>query len=90
MTFTKDQIDWIVAEVLRRLAVADATSGNSPAASAASEGELRIADKVVTMRAIETRLCDVKRVVVQRRAVVTPAVRDELKAKKIELIFESK
>ena len=32
----------------------------------------------------------VKRVVVQPRAVVTPAVRDELKAKKIELIFESK
>jgi hypothetical protein len=85
MTFTEEQVEWIVAEVLRRLGVADGTNGQ-PVMS--SGGELRLGDKVVTMRTVEKRLADVKRVVVQPRAVVTPAVRDELKARKIELVFE--
>lgn len=87
MTLTEEQVQWIVAEVLRRLSVAEAPGGTS---AIGNGSELRIADKVVTMRVVETRLCGVKRIVVQPRAVVTPAVRDELKAKKIELVFEKK
>jgi uncharacterized membrane-anchored protein len=85
MTFTEKQVEWIVAEVLRRLGVAEATGGKSTISNGV---ELRIADKVVTMRTVEKRLADVKRVVVGRRTIVTPAVKDELKVRKIELVFE--
>jgi hypothetical protein len=88
MTFTAEQIEWIVSEVLRRLGVAAASRVAGDERSSSPVKELRISDRVVTMRTIETRLADVKRVVVQRRAVVTPAVRDELKARKLELVFE--
>jgi len=86
MTFTEEQIQWIVAEVLRRLEVAEPTNGQPAMINGT---ELRFADKVVTMRAVEKRLTGVRRVVVQPRAVVTPAVKDELKARKIELVFEN-
>ena len=83
MTFTEEQVERIVVEVIRRLEalqVAGTEHGSSPAA------ELRITDRVVTMRSIEGRLNGVTRIVVKRRAVVTPAVRDELKQRKIELV----
>jgi hypothetical protein len=85
MMLTEEQVEWIVAEVLRRLGVAESTNGRPAMTNSA---ELRLTDKVVTMRMVEKRLADIKRVVVQARAVVTPAVKDELKAKKIELVFE--
>ena len=85
MTFTEEQMAWIVAEVLRRLGVAEPTNERPAMTNGA---ELRLTDKVVAMRAVEKRLAGVKRVVVQLRAVVTPAVKDELKARKIELVFE--
>ena len=85
MTFTEEQVEWIVAEVLRRLGAA----GLSDCDRAMSNGgEVRLGGKVVTMQAVEKRLTGVKRVVVQPRAVVTPAVKDELKARKVELVFE--
>ena len=83
MTFTEEQIEWIVAEVIRRLPptwVAENERSSSPV------GELSIADRVVTMRSIEGRLNGITSLVVNRRAVITPAVRDELKQRKIELI----
>jgi hypothetical protein len=78
MTLTKEQIDWIVAEVIRRLELVDTTTNS----------DLRIAERVVTLRTIEKQLSGVKRVVVPQRSVVTPAVKDELRARKIELVFE--
>ena len=78
MTLTKEQIDWIVAEVIRRLELVDTTT----------DRDLRIAERVVTLRTIEKQLSGVKRVVVPQRSVVTPAVKDELRARKIELVFE--
>ena len=78
MTLTKEQIDWIVAEVIRRLELVDTTTNC----------DLRIAERVVTLRTIEKQLSGVKRVVVPQRSVVTPAVKDELRARKIELVFE--
>jgi hypothetical protein len=86
MTFTEEQVERIVVEVIRRLElirVAGDERNSSPV------GELRITDRVVTMRSIEGRLNGVTRIVVKRRAVVTPAVRDELKQRKIELVEAS-
>ena len=81
MTLSEEQIEWIVSEVLRRLGVAGDERSSSPVS------ELRIIERVVTLRSIEGRLSEVKRVVVIPRAVVTPAAKDELKARKIELVF---
>ena len=84
MTFSEEQIEWIVREVLRRLRViALPVVEKQSATSAASE--LRIEERVVTLRAIEGRLNGVSRLLVPPRAVVTPAVKDELKKRKIEL-----
>ncbi len=83
MTYTEEQVEWIVAEVLRRL---------TAAGTAAHEGEaeLVLKERVVTVRLIEGRLTNVKRVVVSPRAVVTPAVKDELKHRKIQLAREAR
>ena len=83
MTFTEEQVEWIVVEVIRRLRLTGAIGderGSSPV------GELRIAERIVTMRSVEGRLNGVTRIVVKQRAVITPAVRDELKQRRIELI----
>ncbi len=85
MTFTEQQVEWIVVEVLRRLGVAQREPCST---GSASGGELRLSDPVITVRSIEGRLTGVTRVVVPPRAVVTPAVKDELKLRKIELVFE--
>jgi hypothetical protein len=83
MTFTEEQVERIVLEVLRRLGVAR----NLPSANPSPPGEeLQIAERVVTMRSIEGRLNGVPRIVVKWRAVVTPAVKDELKQRRVELI----
>jgi hypothetical protein len=84
MTFTEEQFERIVTEVIRRLGLAGAEHNRSAPAAGT---DLRLAERVVTMRTIETRLSRVKRVVVEPRAVVTPAVKDELKARKIELVY---
>jgi hypothetical protein len=46
---------------------------------------MTVTDRVVALSAIEGRLDGVRRVVVDRRAVVTPAARDALKEKGVEL-----
>ena len=94
MTLTEEQINWIVAEVIRRLVAANlATSGvavghaaNHDSAESPSNTDLNITERLITLRTIEKQLSGVKRVVVQPKSVVTPAVKDELRARKIELI----
>ena len=83
MTYTEEQVEWIVVEVLRRLGVAGADRTSSPVNTS---DELTIAERVVTLRSIEGRLTGVKRLVVPQRAVVTPTVKDELKQRQIELV----
>jgi len=79
MTVTPEQLEWIVQEVIRRLRSLD---GQQPAAAS----ELRLTDKLVTWALLKDRLASVRRVVVPAKAVVTPAVRDELKSRQIELV----
>jgi hypothetical protein len=78
MTVTPEQLEWIVQEVIRRLRLLD---GSPPMA-----GDVRLTDRVITMALLQDRLASVRRVIVPTRAVVTPAVRDELKQRDIELI----
>lgn len=83
MTFSEEQIEWIVREVLRRLRAAAAPATEQP--TAITPTELRIKERVVTLRSIEGQLTGIDRVIVPQKAVVTPAVKDELRSRKIQL-----
>ena len=81
MTFTEQDVEQIVIEVIRRL-------GGLP--GDAHSKELKLAERIVTLRSIEGKLIDMKRVIVAANAVVTPAVKDELNAREIELVREGR
>lgn len=51
-------------------------------------GDVVVADRVVTLAGIGTRLASARRLVVPPRAVVTPAVRDELRRRNVTLVVE--
>jgi ribose 5-phosphate isomerase RpiB len=93
-------IDQIVREVLERLermvehgapevgetAAAEARSAERGARSAAKPAEvLALAERVVSTAQLDGRLDGVRRVRVRPKAVVTPAARDLLREKKIEI-----
>ena len=62
------------------------SAGSTGAESTAAESrELSVPERLVTLATLRGRLDGVARVVVPRRAVVTPAARDELKQRRIEL-----
>lgn len=76
-------VEYIVAEVLRRLR----QQGVSVASEVVeSDRDLVLEDHVVALAKLNGRLANVRRVVVKPRAVVTPAVKDELKEKGVELV----
>ena len=93
--------EWIVAEVLRRLEklvrtpggpqpqpTAPETQAGSPRSESGgqrNESDLVIAERVVSLATIGERLAGKKRLLVQPKAVVTPAVRDELRKRGVRL-----
>lgn len=82
VTLTPEQLEWIVAEVVRRLREgAPATRGASAAGDA-----LTLSERLVTLETLRGRLNGVARVEVKARAVVTPAVIDLLKEKQVQLV----
>lgn len=87
MNLTAADIDRIVAEVVRRLRVMMASSStaavspSSPKATPASE--LQLSEKVVTLQLLKGRLEGITKVIVADRAIVTHAVKDELKDRQI-------
>jgi len=92
-----DQLEWIVREVVRRLQEAalpapsaGQTRRDAPAARAeatyAPDSHVMLTDKLITTATLEFRLQGVSRVTVPARAVVTPAARDLLKERSIELV----
>jgi hypothetical protein len=84
MTFTQEQVERIVVEVIRRLGLLDT---NPTRERGIADGtDLTLVEKVITTRTIDSRLTGVSRLLVPPRAVVTPAVKDELKSRNIELI----
>jgi hypothetical protein len=84
----KELVERIVQEVIRRLTAGGWTVSAQPvtgAAVPASQSELVLQERLVTLATLQGRLAGVTRVIVPRRAVVSPAARDELRAQSIEL-----
>jgi hypothetical protein len=87
MMFSEQQVEWIVVEVIRRLRLLEASNENlAEIERRSTTAELVLKDRVVTLRLLEGRLAGISRLVVPPRAVVTPAVKDELKARKIQVV----
>jgi len=95
-------IEKIVRQVLAEMhappkPAPEATSAPAPSASpsparsqvqqAAQEGDLVVTSRVVTMAELGDRLAKARRLVVGPRAVVTPAVRDELLRHNVPLVY---
>ncbi|MCU0877702.1 MAG: hypothetical protein MUF06_07970, partial [Pirellulaceae bacterium] len=81
MTFTPEQVERIVLEVIRRLGLLSAGSagvavgeqtGVAASKHSSTTAELTLSDKVITIRSIEGRLAGIERLVVAAKAVVTP------------------
>ncbi len=100
MNPTATDIDRIVSQVLAELRAGGTAAANgkpaasrvpaatiAPAAAAKDVRRIAVADRVVTLAAIEGRLNGATVVTVRRDAVVTPSVRDELKARNIHLEY---
>jgi hypothetical protein len=85
MNLTAEQIEYIIREVMRRLAELGVTGATTTRPSS----ELALADRLVTLRSVEGKLTNITKVTVGSRAVVTPAVRDLLREKKIEFARRS-
>lgn len=85
MNLTPAEIDRIVAEVVRRLrAMTAASSTPAPVAKVReTASELKMEDRVITLSALKGRLDGVNKLIFSNRAVVTPAVKDELKQRGI-------
>jgi hypothetical protein len=77
MNLTERDIDWIVAEVVRRLAIL--SGGREPPESTP------ITDKVITLETLK-KYQQHSELVVTPRAIITPAAKDELKQRNIRLI----
>jgi hypothetical protein len=94
MTFSEEQVEWIVTEVMRRLRTLDGNNrvaGDERSSSPVDRrSELTLGDRVITLRSIENRLTDVHRLIITKQAVITPAVKDELKQRNIELVREAR
>ena len=88
MTYSEEQVEWIVKEVIRRLLAQGVASGVAVGERRSTTAELTIDSKLVTMRTIEGKLAGIKQLRVPARAIVTPAVRDELRERKVELKYE--
>ncbi len=81
--FNSELIEQIVQEVIRRLVERGAVVGDGAGCDA---NELVLEDKLITLAKLDGRLNGIARIVVGDRAIVTPAVKDELNDRSIELI----
>jgi hypothetical protein len=83
-------IEQVVQAVLRELKLLSGPPAPTPPAppvvEAAPEGQLTLSDRLVTMAVLEGRLAGLRRLVVSPRSVITPAVRDELDRRKVQLV----
>ena len=71
----------IVQEVIRRLVAGGITVG------ATGNKQLALSERVITLATLDGKLDGVETVSVQKRAVVTPAVKDELNRRSIRLVL---
>lgn len=80
-------IEYIVQEVIRRLTAGGVAISRGASSSPPNDTkrELVLSERLITLATLAGRLEGVARVIVPRKALVTPAVRDELRARSIEL-----
>jgi hypothetical protein len=86
MSVSEADIERVVKEVLRRLAAMSPSSVQSTAVDAT----LSISARVVTVAELNGKLQGVKQVEVPPRAVVTPAARDYLRERGVQLLYAVK
>lgn len=81
-------VERIVREVLARLSAVSPPPAARPTVveNKKPEGELALAEKLVTLAALQGQLAGVKRLVVSAKAVITPAARDLLRDRKIAVV----
>ncbi len=88
MNLTEREIEWIVGEVVRRLQAltkSPATQINNTHNNTHSS-QLTLTDRLITLEALRDKLPTLKQLVVSTKAIVTPAVKDELKRHGIQLL----
>jgi hypothetical protein len=90
MTYSEQQVERIVVEVIRRLGLLATSSGKREPEAIERGADLILKERVVSLRLIEGRLAGVRRLVVGPRAVLTPIVKDELRQRQIELVRENR
>jgi hypothetical protein len=85
-------LEMIVQEVIRRLTGAgiSVTKNGKPqrslsAAQTDTKTELVLSDRLITLATLQGRLDGIGSLVVNRKSLVTPAVRDELNRRNIQL-----
>ena len=83
MNLTPADIDRIVAEVVRRLRALATSSTTATSEKTETESSLNLNDKVITLATLKGKREGVATVIVSERAIVTPAVKDELRDRKI-------
>lgn len=82
-------IEQIVREVLARLGKLEVSAKPATDSGKSVVGELRVAAKVISLSELDGRLDGVQRLIVRRGAVITPAVRDLLRTKKIAIASDA-
>ena len=74
-------VEYIIREVIRRLTA----SAGEPARD--DGGAVKLTERLVTMATLDGRLANARRLIVGKKAVVTPLVKDELNKRKITLEY---
>jgi hypothetical protein len=75
-------VEYIIREVIRRLmAMANDTARDDG-------GTVKLTERLVTMATLDSRVANARRLIVAKKAVVTPLVKDELRKRKIALEYE--
>ena len=91
-TATTEEIERIVREVMLQLEIASKAANAAPAdvlpvvSPAARHGDVVVDSRVVTLATVAGRLEGAKQLIVPPAALVTPAVRDELRRKGVVLL----
>lgn len=79
MTLNEEQLEWIVAEVMRRL-------NGYTTVEAPPTHELQITERLVTTQSLDGCLTNVNQLIVNANAVITPAAKDLLRDRGVRLV----
>jgi len=83
--YDSELVEYIVREVIRRLAADGRYRLHASSQPPVRSQELNLTDRLVTLATLHGKLDGVTQITTARNSVITPAVRDELKNRKIVL-----